>query len=52
MEIEFGIDAIDYYLPKIALKISSLAEESNIIAAKSEKGLESFIISPSLFLPR
>ena len=37
--MEFGIDAIDYYLPKIALKISSLAERRNIIPAKLEKGL-------------
>jgi hydroxymethylglutaryl-CoA synthase len=37
--MEFGIDAIDYYLPKIALKISSLAEKRNIIPAKLEKGL-------------
>ena len=37
--MEFGIDAIDYYVPKIALKISSLAEERNIIPAKLEKGL-------------
>lgn len=37
--MEFGIDAIDYYLPRIALKISSLAEKRNIIPAKLEKGL-------------
>lgn len=37
--MEFGIDAIDYYLPKIAIKISSLAEKRNIIPAKLEKGL-------------
>ena len=37
--MEFGIDAIDYYLPRIALKISTLAEQRNIIPAKLEKGL-------------
>ena len=37
--MECGIDAIDYYLPRIALKISSLAEKRNIIPAKLEKGL-------------
>lgn len=37
--MEFGIDAIDYYLPRITLKISNLAEQRNIIPAKLEKGL-------------
>ena len=37
--MEYGIDAIDYYLPRIALKISTLAEQRNIIPAKLEKGL-------------
>ena len=37
--MEFGIDAIDYYLPKLALPISSLAEARSIPAAKLEKGL-------------
>lgn len=37
--MEFGIDAIDYYLPKLALQISSLAEKRNIVPAKLEKGL-------------
>ena len=37
--MEFGIDAIDYYLQRIALKISTLAEQRNIIPAKLEKGL-------------
>ena len=37
--MEFGIDAIDYYLPRIALKISNLAEKRNIVPAKLEKGL-------------
>ena len=37
--MEFGIDAIDYYLPNIALPIVSLAEKRDIIPAKLEKGL-------------
>ena len=37
--MEFGIDAIDYYLPRVALKISTLAEQRNIIPDKLEKGL-------------
>ncbi len=37
--MEFGIDAIDYYLPKLVLPISSLAEARSIPAAKLEKGL-------------
>ena len=37
--MEFGIDAIDYYLPNVALTIVSLAEKRDIIPAKLEKGL-------------
>mgnify|MGYP001328059972 CR=1 FL=1 len=37
--MEFGIDAIDYYLPKLTLPISALAEARAIPAAKLEKGL-------------
>ena len=37
--MEFGIDAIDYYLPKLAMNISDLAEARNIPSAKLEKGL-------------
>ena len=37
--MEFGIDAIDYYLPNIALPIVSLAEKRDIIPEKLEKGL-------------
>ena len=32
--MEFGIDAIDYYLPKLAMNISDLAEARNIPSAK------------------
>jgi 3-hydroxy-3-methylglutaryl CoA synthase len=35
--MEFGIDAIDYYLPNIALPIVSLAEKRDIVPAKLEK---------------
>ena len=34
-----GIDAIDFYIPQIALQIGSLAEAREIPAAKLEKGL-------------
>mgnify|MGYP003306383178 CR=1 FL=1 len=34
-----GIDAIDFYIPPIALQIGSLAEAREIPAAKLEKGL-------------
>jgi hydroxymethylglutaryl-CoA synthase len=37
--MEFGIDAIDYYLPKLAMNISDLADARNIPSAKLEKGL-------------
>ena len=34
-----GIDAIDFYIPQIALQIGSLAEAREIPTAKLEKGL-------------
>jgi hydroxymethylglutaryl-CoA synthase len=37
--MKIGIDAIDYYVPPIALKIKDLAEARNIPPAKLEKGL-------------
>lgn len=37
--MEFGIDAIDYYLPKLVLPIKALAEARDIPPAKLEKGL-------------
>ena len=36
---KIGIDAIDYYVPPIALPIKKLAEARNIEAAKLEFGL-------------
>ena len=37
--MKIGIDAIDYYVPPIALKIKDLAEARDIPTAKLEKGL-------------
>ena len=37
--MNFGIDAIDYYLPKLSLSISELANKRNIPADKLQKGL-------------
>lgn len=37
--MKVGIDAIDYYVPTIALSIKELAEARNIPSAKLEKGL-------------
>ena len=37
--MNFGIDAIDYYLPKLSLSISELAEKREISAEKLQKGL-------------
>ena len=39
MKNNIGIDAIDFYVPPIALKISDLATARNIEPAKLEKGL-------------
>ncbi len=39
MKMKIGIDAIDYYIPPIALRIKDLAEARNIPPAKLEKGL-------------
>lgn len=37
--MKIGIDAIDFYIPPIALKIKDLALARNIVPAKLEKGL-------------
>mgnify|MGYP003327979104 CR=1 FL=1 len=37
--IKIGIDAIDYYVPSLGLKIHDLAIARNIEPAKLEKGL-------------
>tara|TARA_B100001287_G_scaffold1985_2_gene1549 strand:- start:4821 stop:6200 length:1380 start_codon:yes stop_codon:yes gene_type:complete len=37
--MNFGIDSIDYYIPKLSLSISELAEKRNISAEKLHKGL-------------
>ena len=37
--MKIGIDAIDYYVPPIALRIDELAKARNIPTAKLEKGL-------------
>ena len=39
MKMKIGIDAIDYYVPPIALRIDELAKARNIPPAKLEKGL-------------
>ena len=39
MKMKIGIDAIDYYVPPIALRIDELAKARNIPIAKLEKGL-------------
>ena len=39
MKMKIGIDAIDYYIPPIALRIDELAKARNIPPAKLEKGL-------------
>ena len=39
MKMKIGIDAIDYYIPPIALRIDELAKARNISPAKLEKGL-------------
>jgi hydroxymethylglutaryl-CoA synthase len=39
MKMKIGIDAIDYYVPPIALRIDELAKARDISPAKLEKGL-------------